>query len=107
MLFYTILLVFISAFFYREGKRMSEMRSHFLPDFNISASVAQVAAKQLFFTSICSAISGIIMLLCWIYQQITHRDCPKILLALSIIIYAGGFMLAMYRCYQLKKEIQF
>ncbi len=107
MLFYTILLVCISIFFCREGCLVKQMSSKLLPDFNEDPSAAQYAAKQIFLISVCSAISGGLMLLCWLYQILAQKNSPKLLIACSIFIYAGGFMLGMYRCYRLKESLSF
>jgi len=102
MLFYTVVLFLISIFFYSETQQTRKMASRLLPEFNADASTAALAAKHFFTISACSATSGILVLGCWFYQKITHLTCPKPFLAFSMLIYAGGFMLGLYRCYKLK-----
>lgn len=105
MLIYTSVLFLISMFFYSETRQTKKMSSRLLPDFNVDASTATLAAKQFFMISICSAISGLLVLGCWIYQKITSLTCPKPFLAFSMLIYAGGFIIGLYRCYQLKTTL--
>ncbi len=105
MLIYTVVLFLISMFFYSETRQTRKMSSRLLPDFNVDASTATLAAKHFFLITICSAISSLLMFGCWIYQKITNLSCPKPFLAFSMLIYAGGFMLGLYRCYQLKNTL--
>ncbi|WP_313526259.1 hypothetical protein [Anaerotignum sp.] len=105
MLFYTILLACISIFFFKEARNISQLNSQLLSAFNSSPSVAKVAAKQIFLISYSSAISAILMLLAFAYKTITNAANPKFLIALSFLIYGVGFMVGMYHCYKLKKEI--
>ena len=105
MLLYTILLICISIFFYRESLLLKEMDSKFLSDFNQDTTTAHYAAKQLFLISTCSLISGVLMGFCWLYQTLSQQNSSKVLLACSILIYTGGFILGMYRCYRLKESL--
>lgn len=104
MLLYIILLACISIFFYRERNLVRQMNSKLLPDFNKEPSIAQMAAKQLFFISICAAASALLMLFSLLYRQITHTSAPKLGIALSFLVYGFGIILGMYRCYILKKR---
>ncbi|WP_304509251.1 hypothetical protein [Anaerotignum sp.] len=106
MLLYTVLLTCISVFFYREKILVGQMNSRLLSDFNKEPSMAQKAAKQLIFISICAAISAMLMLFSLLYRQITHLAAPKFGIALSFLVYGFGITLGMYRCYMLKKEIE-
>ncbi|KXL51853.1 hypothetical protein CLNEO_27090 [Anaerotignum neopropionicum] len=105
MLLYTILLACISIFFFREGMLLVQMKSRLLPDFNKEPSLAKNAGRQLFFISICAALSAVIMLFSLIYRQITHTPSPKIGLALAFLVYGFGIIIGMYRCYKLKKML--
>lgn len=106
MILYTILLTCISIFFYKEGKLVRQMNSRLLPDFNKEPTIAQKAARQLLLISICAGISGALMLISLIYQKLIHTPNPKFGIALSFLVYGYGIILGMYRCYQLKKEIE-
>lgn len=105
MLFFTVVLIMISILFYSEARHTRQMASRLLPELHNNATAAKLAAKQLLIISACSAISGILMLSCWMYQKITNTPCSKIVLAFSILIYASGFILGFYNCYRLKKSI--
>ena len=105
MLLYAILLTCISIFFYREYLLLKKLDSKLLSDFNQDTATAHYAAKQLFLISICSVSSGILMGFCWLYQTLSQQNSPKVLLACSILIYTGGFILGMYRCYRLKESL--
>lgn len=104
MLVYTILLSCIAIFFYKEGTSLKQRNPKFLLDFNKDAAVAELAAKQLYLISFCSAMSAAFMLIAFIYRQTADTSNPKLLIALSFLIYGGGFMIGMYRCYKLKKK---
>lgn len=105
MLLYTIFLSCISIFFYIEGKSVKQGTSRYLSDFNANSTVAQAAAKELFLIALSSAISAILMLFSFFYGKLMHTLAPPIILALSFLIYGGGFIIGMYRCYKLKKKI--
>lgn len=105
MLLYSILLCCIAIFFFKEAKSISQMQSRLLPDFNKHPFVAKTAAKQIRLISYSSAISATLMLLAFVYNLFTNAATPKLLIALSFLAYGGGFMVGMYHCYKLKKEL--
>lgn len=105
MLLYAIFLSCIAIFFFKEGKALKSMSSRLLPDFMKEPLVAQTAAKHIFLISYCSALSAAIMFFTLVYRELTNTHPPRFLIAMSFLIYGLGFMIGMYRCYKLKKEL--
>ena len=101
MLFYIILMLCISIFFLKETKKLQENNSSLLKEFCKTKELSLAASKILQLIGICSFISALFMLICFITQVFTGT-LLRPLAALSIIFNSGGFIVGILKLYHLQ-----
>lgn len=100
MIIYILLMIIIAIFFYKEGKKVTQMDSVLLKDFCEDTTRAQHCARQLFLVAKCGLLSACLMALALAYGLLMDQDMPKLPVALSFLVYTFGFSVAIWRFYK-------
>ncbi len=96
MLIYILFMSALSAFLYRESKKLLAGESRLLKEFCKDPLSTKTALSTLRIVFLSSAASATIMLLCFLLTKISGT-MPKPIAALSILCYTIGFIAAMLK----------